>query len=352
MRLTIAVAALLSQVLPASTEVLTSDIQHNVIIKSVESSGKNLGGIHWTLAKSSTIQDPGKRIFKNAAIYPNRLQIDDTLLKNKYSHDWEQTNSIKECDPKSEDPDVGILSCGAGQYCKEQKDLTFGGVCAAIATTRELSGSGLYYYFCKNSNQTLTCDCSNVDATTQAGVIRCFEAYHCVGCPEYCFTYNSTIVLSTGDTLSTFSDYIDAKKPYQLKFHYYLNYSNGECVYTINGVNCTSCNTSYFDCTNIPKGLKGENTAGSYALPVLIAYNSLSNYETCAPGNGSSTAPPNNTNGPSMPPPNDNSTTTMESIGPNQTTNPKSGTQSQHSDLGYVLGFAVCYGMAAWIVEL
>lgn len=40
------------------------------------------------------------------------------------------TNKNKPCNPISKDPDVGILSCGKGMYCKEDETSSLGGECA------------------------------------------------------------------------------------------------------------------------------------------------------------------------------------------------------------------------------
>lgn len=36
---------------------------------------------------------------------------------------------IKDCDPSSDDPDVGVLSCGQGHFCLAKEDSVLGGIC-------------------------------------------------------------------------------------------------------------------------------------------------------------------------------------------------------------------------------
>ena len=180
----------------------------------------------------------------------DRIQADDdhsSLLKNVYYKE-----PVKECDPMSEDPDVGILSCGSDLHCYETADSKLGGVCLPIAHARKLSASGsVTLSSCTNTT-------GNLNVTNFTGSISCdVQSYQCP-CSDYCFSSTATFrFLSGTDQSNTVCLYF--KKPYAANVCYSYIFSTKACAYSINGTDCTSCvPSSSFDCTNVPKGSKGS----------------------------------------------------------------------------------------------
>jgi hypothetical protein len=119
MKFTIA-AGILTQVLPAISEKSPSklleqgvsnerDFPASRVLKSILSRGRE------TIAYQSP-------------------QLLDGLLKNVPF-----AQNMKACDPSSNDPDIGILSCDAGYECVSDQDATLGGLCTSIS--RDLQDS-------------------------------------------------------------------------------------------------------------------------------------------------------------------------------------------------------------------
>ena len=225
-----------------------------------------------------------------------QLNMDSNLLKNKKLYNEDEP--IKECDPKSEDPDVGILSCGASRYCRESKLSKLGGFCTPISAARALSGSiSMSSRFCSNVSRHYNCNCTNFDQTSKSGVITCTYPFRCVGCSDYCFSGNLTATFAAGGNISTMYICDNITNPYEVNTCALFNYTDLSCVYTVNGVACNKCNRTYFDCTNIPHGLKGTN-GKSYPLPILNELNATDYNATCAPSNAPSMPLHGNASGP------------------------------------------------------
>ena len=282
MRLTVASTLLLSQSLPGSSASGFTGVELNSVTAD---SSRNV---------FRTITQDGPQLPTRRTDLPGLITNLDrtTLLKNKPSIRKEDS-LLKECNPNSEDPDVGILSCGDRQFCEESPNSKLGGVCYTIVATRELSSSQRNTsYFCNNTHQQyLHCDCTNLNETTNAGTITCAHPYHCNGCPPYCSSYNLQVAFSSAENASIGVACLYLMTPYAVKVCYSYAYGTGACVYAINGVDCQFCNSTYFDCTNIPHGLKGTNTYSSYALPILRAFHGLNPNTTCPPQNAPSRPP-------------------------------------------------------------
>jgi hypothetical protein len=113
MKFTIA-AGILTQVLPAISEKSPS--------KLLEQDLSNEHGFTASRARKSFLPRGRETIaYKN----PELL---DGLLKNV---PFAQT--MKACDPSSNDPDIGILSCDAGYECVFDQDTASGGLCTSIS---------------------------------------------------------------------------------------------------------------------------------------------------------------------------------------------------------------------------
>jgi hypothetical protein len=68
-------------------------------------------------------------------------QLLDGLLKNVPF-----AQNMKACDPSSNDPDIGILSCDAGYECVSDEDSASGGRCTSIS--RDLQEDPFFCYIC------------------------------------------------------------------------------------------------------------------------------------------------------------------------------------------------------------
>ena len=152
----------------------------------------------------------------------------DGILVNQ-SHKGETLTYGSECNPQSDNPDTGILSCGIGSYCMESGDSALGGKCKmdmlmkdhpmSASSRRSLKQSNAFHFFngtnsptnsyhygnnsIKNSNnnsnsnntqgylnstglspksfcsgnntyRNLECDCSGINFMTQTGSLYCF----------------------------------------------------------------------------------------------------------------------------------------------------------------------------------
>lgn len=282
MRWSIAATTVLAQVLPASTRESTisadqlSHIQDHVQLKS---------SFPRTVGKTHPLAHRVKRM-KRLSTFTDYAQVDEAkngALRNKKVAP--QDMMMKECDPKSDNVDVGILSCGPGRYCQSDADSSLGGVCAAMA--RGMASSGPC-----SSSYPYKCDCSNVNNKTYSGNAVCEDIpYICYpGCSDYCLGMNVTITLQKG-TPVYYQGCYNFTWPYRAVFCYTYNPSAYDCTYTINGVNCTSCTATSFDCTNVPNGTKG--TVGkAFPIPIMAGYAMVQSYKTCAPTTSPIATPP------------------------------------------------------------
>ena len=225
-----------------------------------------------------------KRRYERNSIstYPMPTATDATL-KNEIADHF----SMKECDPSSEDPDVGILSCGTSNYCQPIAESKLGGICTAVS--RNLAKKGGYYnynYICYSSNPRF-CDCSQFDNATRTGKANCYSInYTCpVGCSDICVSENTTVTFQNGTILLYHGCYYFTK-PYKVTFCYWYYPASPDCVYKINGVACNKCNSTYFDCTNIPNGTAGivnKTSTKHLPLPIMLDYVTINPNSTCAP---------------------------------------------------------------------
>ena len=274
MRWTIAATSILAQVLPASTRETSIAANQQIIgrdnVQLRASLSRPLENTNLHAHQMKRMNRLSKLVEK-----PQTSGGDATgsLLQNKVSA---QQLALKECDPTSEDADVGILSCDPGQYCKSHSDSSLGGVCAAVA--RKMASKGPC-----SANYPYKCDCSNVNSVTYSGQAVCEDIpYICYpGCSDYCVSLNVTITLTQGKKV-LYEGCYNFTRPYPAIFCYTYDPSSYNCVYSINGVNCRSCTSTHFDCTNIPNGTKG--TVGkAFPIPIMTGYVAVDTNKTCAP---------------------------------------------------------------------
>ena len=276
MRFTIATATILSQVLPAST---TNSGNHvNTLTLSRNLGVIEKGQIRALLDKASPRLALLAKQSRKVSFTERVSNGQDGILKNINK---EQPTG-KACDPTSNDPDIGILSCPPRQFCVESSSSNLGGVCASVQQDRSLTAQAALP--CIDASFPYTCDCQNFDTTTFSGPLKCVvNPYYCVGCTDYCMAVDVNFVFDSFNVSSvTYCYYF--KKPYQIDLCYTYDAQAGTCVYTVNGVNCNACvfgTCNEFDCTNIPKGMAG--TCKDPALPIISALDKINPNATCAP---------------------------------------------------------------------
>lgn len=131
-----------------------------------------------------------------------------------------------ECDPTFSSVDVGLLSCGTGQYCAESADSLLGGICMDVVTgQRALQDDNSTYLstvqsiFCEYNNA--TCSCSGYDATAYTLDVTCAfptscdgQDSYCGGSFEHCFSADQTISF-LGAGLYTKSTCFKNSAPYE-----------------------------------------------------------------------------------------------------------------------------------------
>ncbi len=103
------------------------------------------------------------------------------------------------CDPTFTDADIGVLSCGADSICVNHPSSSIGGVCVKTITTdaiardlAQVSGAsdGRAYTYCNTSSPyygMLSCDCTGFDLDTGVGSFACTYDY-CFGVVSECCT--------------------------------------------------------------------------------------------------------------------------------------------------------------------
>jgi hypothetical protein len=188
------------------------------------------------------------------------VQVSDVLKNTKHSST--RGNKKVECDPSLEELDVGILSCGMGQHCKESADSLLGGLCEIEASSsfsrilqedRKIDYMSLY---CESER--MNCNCNLVNGETQTGTILCNPYPNCCAPDDqFCVTTTYNIGL-LANYVSAFTGCYEFTAPYSRSVCY--SGSDGYCEMTIDDETCTSCNVvsdedgyicAEFDCTNI-----------------------------------------------------------------------------------------------------
>jgi hypothetical protein len=188
------------------------------------------------------------------------------VLKNT-KHPSSRVNKKAECDPFSEELDVGVLSsCGMDKHCKESTDSLLGGLCEEVevsAFSSILDGEDESWstYYC----DTLNCDCDLLDRETVTGKVVCNRYTDCCAPDDsFCASATYTINLIADERLSWTGCY-DFTDPYSRSVCRVLGFSNDEykaetCEWSVDDETCTSCNVVFdsegyystdFDCTNI-----------------------------------------------------------------------------------------------------
>lgn len=228
----------------------------------------------------------GKRNRENVSPWRN-----SGLMKN-----GETKNSNVECILDTE-ADIGVLSCGTNEYCKEMSTSSLGGVCVPNydkLNQRNLQFEGFAHYQCY-VYPSPDCDCSAWDSITNTGIVEC---YYDSGCSKRCgydycvsffstyvndgesFLYNHTVSV-TGSIETTFS-------------HITEKDISGEymCEISLDGTACSSCtyleySCASYDCTNVGAGTYNctDGTGdGIYIFPIVKYCNYTMECDLCSEG--------------------------------------------------------------------
>jgi hypothetical protein len=164
MRFTIATAAILAQSVPATT---TSEIDSPTLERVFgEETLSLVSDIQGTATLIGT-----QRSNKFLNLVKAKKETSGGYLKNTQNSNSKSPKDFQECDPESDEPDVGVLSCGAGRYCVESDESKIGGFCVSSPDEldRALQGGdtlldGVYTVFCPDDSlYGDQCNCTNYD---------------------------------------------------------------------------------------------------------------------------------------------------------------------------------------------
>jgi hypothetical protein len=255
------------------------------------------------------------------------------LLVSKKDTHRSQVSAHQECDPNLllDDADLGILSCGDGQYCVESSDSIEGGICVTFTSGRLMPGRSLqvdttggnstnstnstnitdvsffdekFDSFCVSGDAAYDiCACTNIDGVSSTVDIYCIVWDGCIDvesqCGSYtghCFTqeYNLNFTAEGGYFDRAFC-YVDTQ-PFSQSLCFVgagVNGTINECSVLLDGTQCQSCVMAEmfynedscvegdigcipksffcyeFDCTNVPGGLAGVDCGDGSADPLF-----------------------------------------------------------------------------------
>jgi hypothetical protein len=229
---------------------------------------------------------------KSSLFGRQRVSANQGILKNILA----SQEGTFECDPASSDADVGLLSCGMGNYCMESQDSKLGGFCveSPMAFDRDLQDGISENYtdsdltptqYCNESSPYFgyfECDCDEFDVANNTGTISCdVEVNYCFGvyaCNDTCA--NLSITYSTDGESYRYTACYDFFSPYEQRFCYYYTSSalgTTDCAISLDNELCTSCNTSSlldpecgeFDCENVGMGISGNSCIDGFYPPIV-----------------------------------------------------------------------------------
>ena len=248
-----------------------------------------------------------------------------------------QASQQRECDPTKFDPDLGILSCGSGQYCISNKYSTLGGVCMDVYSdsshvtgrrrVQDESGSNetetetgsnetetetLFDYGYSLCNSDGNCTCTDINETEYRGNVYCtIDNEQCYTTPSDCgVNHTGCFVYNISSSLKGVGEYDNSlcvlnTEPYYQKICYYTsskNFTLQSCEMSFNGVKCNSCEVSresieycsesgectdetfycyLFDCTNTDGGHEGSDCFGNGDLIASVYRYSYGCVEDC-----------------------------------------------------------------------
>jgi hypothetical protein len=204
-----------------------------------------LGGLCNWKGRSSKDHSPGKHAFGGDGTLRNRMQAK------------KQEQAGIPCDPAM--ADIGILACGTGKFCRENKGSELGGICVSTAA----ASRHLYTVDkCDPSSESYddVCDCSDlVDGT---GTMTCIDGEYdfCEGVSPFVtsvYTFEDTVEMA-------YRFCYEFTVPYYQKLCLVNERDVMACSVEFNGEGCNSCmldDQSYIssiDCTNVEGGGAGS----------------------------------------------------------------------------------------------
>jgi hypothetical protein len=138
MKFTIAANIVLAQTIPAAISQTSAVAQSLLLEKEDGQHDHDLFGSS-RVHNDEAVNHQPKRSKHGTLPDSQDFRRNGSLLKNKIL-----SLGVQSCDPSSNDPDVGILSCDLGYECAVDPASSLGGVCMAIS--RELKGGYLSQY--------------------------------------------------------------------------------------------------------------------------------------------------------------------------------------------------------------
>ena len=154
-----------------------------------------------------------------------------------------------ECDPAAT-ADIGILSCGNGERCVPSSSSGMGGFCMSSSESRHLQATGAFGMCTPSSSyyKSLNCDCSGYDTSSGSGEIPCLTIdNYCLGLsfPGCRYTCETRIVRYqvsnfTLQAAGACSNFTSSGTTTGT-FCSGQTYDSGTCAVSINGQACTSC---------------------------------------------------------------------------------------------------------------
>lgn len=225
----------------------------------------NPSGLQHNTVKKTWTHDVYETDLTNNRMSMRRFKKGQRKRHHTREHQKQQEQE-KDCDPFSEEADLGILSCGYQEYCVVNEASALGGRCveASVLNHRQMDNvrraqeegsSNLFEYaisqVCYNSNNTY-CTCSNMNETEKTGVVSChYYNDFCYRFATSCATNYTACVTSKSETTFTEVGAYDEKscwyysQPKAFKMCFsgsFVNYTaQEECSVTIDDVECTSC---------------------------------------------------------------------------------------------------------------
>lgn len=173
-----------------------------------------------------------------------RGKQDDANDKSVSETSKPPNENATECNPRSNNPDVGIFSCGTGNHCIQDDDSGLGGFCVAYEQAqkhammhRSLQDGGLC------TDPYLECDCDGFE--NGVGTYVCASSGECVDEDEtICGEQENVVMVSADGSYRTSTCFVDTDGS-PIQSYCYSTVFDGvqktDCELEFNGVMCSSC---------------------------------------------------------------------------------------------------------------
>ena len=253
MRFSFAAAILLSQVIPALTrEFVDTGMEANQIVPELKQKADVTAKVATTEGSRNLRSHLDKRSPSMISTVGKQAHMDteDFILKNKSSAD---DPNRKECLLTSDDADIGVLSCGVGNYCQENEESKLGGVCSPITRMTATESLPMDHFTTMKNGPICKMVCS-IQICLTTTLIRSYV--------------NETIVAS--EVIYDFTKPFPAKIVEIFHFAPEVSPANTPCNYSIDGKACETCQGDFKDCTSVG-GLKGR-----YGMAIIEAFQASS----------------------------------------------------------------------------